>query len=92
MGFKVGFYLKIEDIRSDMFGALDGLRVIELGQLIAGPFCGQLMADHGAEVIKVEQPGSGDPMRWALPYSLGRSGQRSVRRELACRQSHTDAR
>jgi formyl-CoA transferase len=45
------------------FGALQGLRVIELGQLIAGPFCGQLMADHGAEVIKVEQPGVGDPMR-----------------------------
>lgn len=44
-------------------GALKGLRVIELGQLIAGPFCGQLMADHGAEVIKVEQPGVGDPMR-----------------------------
>jgi crotonobetainyl-CoA:carnitine CoA-transferase CaiB-like acyl-CoA transferase len=41
-------------------GALDGLRLIELGQLIAGPFCGQLMADHGAEVIKVEPPAAGD--------------------------------
>ena len=48
---------------SEPFGALQGLRVIETGQLIAGPFCGQLMADHGAEVIKVEQPGKGDPMR-----------------------------
>lgn len=45
------------------FGALKGLRMIELGQLIAGPFCGQLMADHGAEVIKVEAPEIGDPMR-----------------------------
>lgn len=45
------------------FGALKGLRLIELGQLIAGPFCGQLMADHGADVIKVEQPTGGDPMR-----------------------------
>ena len=45
------------------FGALKGLRVIELGQLIAGPFCGQLMADHGAEVIKVEAPEREDPMR-----------------------------
>lgn len=45
------------------FGALSGLRMIELGQLIAGPFCGQLMADHGVEVIKVEAPGIGDPMR-----------------------------
>ena len=45
------------------FGALQGLRMIELGQLIAGPFCGQLMADHGAEVIKVEPPEVGDAMR-----------------------------
>jgi crotonobetainyl-CoA:carnitine CoA-transferase CaiB-like acyl-CoA transferase len=44
-------------------GALTGLRAIEMGQLIAGPFCGQLMADHGAEVIKIELPGEGDPMR-----------------------------
>ncbi len=46
-----------------MTGALDGIRVIELGQLIAGPFCGQLLGDMGAEVIKVEPPGQGDPMR-----------------------------
>ncbi|HSG88154.1 MAG TPA: CaiB/BaiF CoA-transferase family protein [Pseudomonadales bacterium] len=44
-------------------GPLAGLRVIELGQLIAGPFCGQLLGDLGAEVIKIEAPGTGDPMR-----------------------------
>lgn len=44
-------------------GALQGLRLIEMGQLIAGPFCGQLMADHGAEVIKIEPPKVGDNMR-----------------------------
>ena len=43
--------------------ALKGLRVVELGQLLAGPFCGQLLGDMGAEVIKVEPPGPGDPMR-----------------------------
>lgn len=47
----------------DATGPLKGVRVIEMGQLLAGPFCGQLLGDYGAEVIKVEQPGSGDPMR-----------------------------
>ena len=42
---------------------LDGLRVIELGQLIAGPFCGQLLGDFGADVIKVEAPCLPDPAR-----------------------------
>ncbi len=47
--------------------ALAGVRVIELGQLIAGPFCGKLLADFGAEVIKIEPPGKGDPLRkWRL--------------------------
>lgn len=49
--------------RSKAKGPLTDIRVIELGQLIAGPFCGQLMADMGADVIKVEPPGKGDPMR-----------------------------
>ena len=44
-------------------GALKGIRVIEMGQLLAGPFCGQLLGDMGAEVIKIEAPGPGDPMR-----------------------------
>jgi crotonobetainyl-CoA:carnitine CoA-transferase CaiB-like acyl-CoA transferase len=44
-------------------GPLAGVRVVELGQLIAGPFCGQLLGDMGAEIIKVEPPGKGDPMR-----------------------------
>lgn len=44
-------------------GPLSDVRVIETGTLIAGPFCGQLLADFGAEVIKVEDPGAGDPIR-----------------------------
>ena len=43
--------------------ALNDIRVVELGQLLAGPFCGQLLGDMGADVIKVEPPGVGDPMR-----------------------------
>src|SRR5580704_8402862 len=42
---------------------LAGIRVIELGQLIAGPFCGKTLGDFGADVIKVEPPGLGDPLR-----------------------------
>ena len=53
---------------------LSDLRVIEMGQLLAGPFCGQLLADFGAEVIKVEPPGVGDPMReWGREKSGGKS-------------------
>ena len=57
-----------------MPGALADIRVIEVGTLLAGPFCGQLLADHGAEVIKVEPPGSGDPMRaWGQEKADGKS-------------------
>ena len=53
---------------------LADLRVLEMGVLLAGPFCGQLLADFGAEVIKVEQPGVGDPMReWGRERSGGKS-------------------
>jgi formyl-CoA transferase len=66
---------------------LSDLRVIEMGQLLAGPFCGQLLADFGADVIKIEPPGQGDPMReWGREKSGGKSlwwpvvarGKRSV--------------
>lgn len=48
-------------------GALDGVRVVEMGQLIAGPFCGKTLGDFGAEIIKIEATGAGDPLRnWRL--------------------------
>ena len=53
---------------------LQDLRVVEFGQLLAGPFCGQLLGDFGAEVIKVEDPGKGDPMReWGREKPHGKS-------------------
>ena len=42
---------------------LEGLKVLEMGTLIAGPFCGRLLAEFGADVIKIESPGEGDPLR-----------------------------
>jgi formyl-CoA transferase len=51
-------------------GPLAGLKVLELGQLIAGPFAAKTLADFGAEVIKIEPPGSGDPLRqWRLLHN-----------------------
>lgn len=55
-------------------GPLTDLRVIEMGQLLAGPFCGQLLGDFGAEVIKIEPPEIGDPMRqWGREKPHGKS-------------------
>ncbi len=73
-----------------MPGALHGLRVLEVGHIIGGPFCGHLFADHGAEVIKVEPPGTGDPMRtWGgvykgvgLYWSIIGRGKQSVTLDL----------
>ncbi len=55
-------------------GPLSDLRVVEMGQLLAGPFCGQLLGDFGADVVKIEPPGVGDPMReWGQAKPDGRS-------------------
>lgn len=66
------------------------MRVLEVGHIIGGPFCGHLFADHGAEVIKVEPPGTGDPMRtWGglykgigLYWSIIGRGKKSVTLDL----------
>ena len=63
-----------ETIDDRLKGPLSGVRVIEMGQLVAGPFVGSRMADFGAEVIKVESPGQGDAMRhWGHHRYKGRS-------------------
>ena len=49
-------------------GALEGLRVVELGQLVSAPYCGKLFADYGADVIKVEPPETGDRARQWGPF------------------------
>ena len=73
---------------SDQSGArpLDGIRIIEVGQLLAGPFVGSVLGYYGAEVIKVESPGDGDPIRkWRILDEDGTSfWWRSLGRNKKC--------
>ena len=82
-------------------GPLEGVRVLELGQVVAGPYCGQVLADLGADVVKVEPPGTGDVLRqwgWApegkdsLWWRVAARGKRSVTLDLRTEQGQDLAR
>src|SRR3954471_22877095 len=75
-----------------MPGPLAGVRVADFSRVLAGPYCTMLLADLGAEVVKVEKPGEGDETRsWGPPFTGGESayflsvnrGKRSVALDLA---------
>ncbi len=81
-------------------GALQGVRVIEMGQLIAGPFAGKTLAEFGADVIKIEPPGAGDPLRnWRLIkegtsvwWQVQSRNKRSIALDLRSREGQAIAR
>jgi formyl-CoA transferase len=84
-----------------MAGALSDVRVLELGQVVAGPFCGQVLADLGADVVKVEPPRAGDVLRqwgWApdgqdsLWWRVAARGKRSVTVDLRTAEGQDVAR
>ena len=60
-----------------MAGALEGLRVLDLSRLLPGGFCTLMLADMGAEVLKVEDTAGGDYIRWMPPYYGNEAEQRA---------------
>ena len=58
-----------------MNGILDGVKIVDLSRILAGPLCTQMLADLGAKVIKVEAPWGDDTRKWGPPFTNGFDGK-----------------
>ena len=67
-----------------MNGMLDGVKVVDLSRILAGPLCTQMLADLGAEVIKIEAPWGDDTRKWGPPFTTGFDGKKVAAYFLAC--------
>ena len=67
-----------------MNGILDGVKIVDLSRILAGPLCTQMLADLGAEVIKVEAPWGDDTRKWGPPFTIGFDGKEVAAYFLAC--------
>ena len=67
-----------------MNGMLDGVKIVDLSRILAGPLCTQMLADLGAEVIKVEAPWGDDTRKWGPPFTTGFDGKEVAAYFLAC--------
>ena len=56
-------------------GSLQGIKVIDVSRILGGPYCGQILGDHGADVLKIEPPQGDDTRAWGPPYLKDREGQ-----------------
>tara|TARA_B110000459_G_C16625971_1_gene505960 strand:+ start:15727 stop:16779 length:1053 start_codon:yes stop_codon:yes gene_type:complete len=74
----------MEPLALDMSGILDGVKIVDLSRVLAGPFATQMLSDLGAEVIKVEAPWGDDTRKWGPPFAKGFDGEQVAAYFLSC--------